>query len=95
MAPKFIRDLVHPYLPNRVLRSSGKNFLQVNRPSTKFYGARSFTVAAATECNRLPQNIRQAESVTIFKSRLKHIFFVIATIADLLKVSSSGSGMFL
>ena len=75
MAPKFISDLVHPYIPKRTLRSSSKNFLQVKSPSTKFYGARSFTVAAITEWNRLPHNIRQAESVTIFKSHLKtHLF---------------------
>ena len=75
MAPKFISDLVTSYVPKRTLRSSSKNFLQVQRPSTKFYGARSFTVAAATEWNRLPDDIRHAKSVTIFKSRLKtHLF---------------------
>ena len=61
-------------MPKRVLRSFGKNFLQVKRPTTKFYGTRFFIVAAATKWNRLPQNI-QSESVTIFKSRLKTYLF--------------------
>ena len=75
MAPVFISDLVNRYVPTRSLRSSSKNLLEVLRPSTKFYGARSYVVAAATEWNCLPSEVRHAETVSIFKSRLKtHLF---------------------
>jgi hypothetical protein len=75
MAPEFICDLIHPYVPSRALRSSCENLLRVTRSSTKFYGERSFAVAAPTLWNRLPTDIRQAPSLSLFKSRLKtHLF---------------------
>ncbi|XP_072037296.1 uncharacterized protein [Amphiura filiformis] len=75
MAPAFICDLVNLYVPTRPLRSSCATRLQLARSNTKFYGDRSFVVAAATLWNRLPADVRQATSLPMFKSRLKtHLF---------------------
>ena len=75
MAPEFIRDLIEEYVPSRALRSSSQNFLRVQRASTKFYGKRSFAVASAVEWNRLPADLRHAQTVSVFKSRLKTLLF--------------------
>ena len=43
--------------------------------STKFYGDRSFRFAAAHLWNSLPNSICQAQSLSIFKSRIKTYLF--------------------
>ena len=45
--------------------------LQVGKSSTKFYGDRSFTFAAANLWNKLPSKIWHAPSLGVFKSKLK------------------------
>ena len=75
MAPAFICDLILPYVPARQLRSSSENFLVASRPKTKFYGERAFVAAAPYLWNRLPEDVRKATTVPMFKSRLKtHLF---------------------
>ena len=75
MAPEFISNLVHLYAPTRALRSSSQYRLIVPSSATKFYGDRSFAHAAASLWNNLPIYIRQASSVSMFKSQLKtHLF---------------------
>ena len=59
MAPDYISSLITKYSPSRCLRSSSEFFLPYPPISkTKFYGARSFTVAAPEVWNSLPANVR-------------------------------------
>jgi len=77
MAPSFICDLITPYVPKRQLRSSSAKLLQTRdiMPKTIFYGNRAFVEAAPYLWNGLPEEVRKASSVSIFKSRLKtHLF---------------------
>ena len=76
-APKYIADLVVPYVPSRANLRSKDQFLLDARIHTKLkkYGDRSFKKAAATLWNSLPIELRMAKTVNQFKSQLKiHLF---------------------
>ena len=71
----FISDLLHVHVPSRTLQSSSECRLEVPRTHTKTYGDRTFAFAAANMWNKLPNNIRQASFISMFKSKLKiHLF---------------------
>ena len=81
---KALHGLAPPYLASSCipkstiqrsgLRSSAEDHLCVPKTKTKF-GERSFNVAGPSAWNSLPDFVRDAESVDIFKSRLKtHLF---------------------
>ena len=75
LAPSYIRDLLHDYIPSRSLRSSDQGLLAVPpvRLSTK--GGRAFEVVAPRLWNSLPQDMREASSVESFRRQLKtHLF---------------------
>jgi hypothetical protein len=76
-APKYLTDLVVPYVPLRDnLRSQDQHLLD-NRAHSKLkkYGDRSFKKGAAVLWNSLPLELRMATSVEKFKSQLKtHLF---------------------
>ena len=75
MAPEFITNLIQRYVPTRSLRSASACRLVVKRTLTKTYGDRSYVSAAANLWNDLPITIRQAPSLSVFKSHLKtHLF---------------------
>ena len=75
MAPGFIANLIQRYVPARALRSASACRLVVKKTSTKTYGDRSYVSAAAKLWNDLPITIRQAPSLSVFKSHLKtHLF---------------------
>ena len=58
-----------------LLRSLSECRLEVSCTCTKAYGDRTFVFAAADMWNKLPKDIRQATSVSMFKSKLKtHLF---------------------
>ena len=69
LAPSYIKDLVQSYLPARDLRSSKKNLLVVPVFNINSYGRRAFSVASPLLWNSLPQHIRDAGSLDIFKRR--------------------------
>ena len=71
-APSYLRELLKEYVPPRTLRSTSKNLLCEPRNNMKTYGDRSFSACAPKLWNQLPDNIRAAGSVAIFK-RQKHI----------------------
>ena len=56
--------------------------LKTPRTRLKFYGDRSFSYAAATLWNGLPNHIRSAPSTEVFKSRLKTYFYMRAYECD-------------
>ncbi|XP_068436667.1 uncharacterized protein [Clinocottus analis] len=74
--PTYIQDMVKPYTPARSLRSASANQLVApslrTRHSTK---SRLFAVLAPRWWNEIPTDIRTAESVYIFRRKLKtHLF---------------------
>ena len=73
-APVYISDLITTYQPSRTLRSASQYLLQEAPAKSKTYG-RSFSVAAPRLWNRLPLAIRNSQTTSQFKSRLKtHLF---------------------
>ena len=76
LAPTYIKDLLKVYHPSRDLRSSKKNLLVVPAFNTNSYGRRAFSVVAPLLWNSLPQHIRDAGSLDIFKRHLKTALFI-------------------
>lgn len=75
LAPLYISELLHLYTPTRSLRSADQLLLHVPKTNHKLRGDCAFAVAAPKVWNDLPQPIKQATSITHFKSLLKtHLF---------------------
>lgn len=74
-APQYIKDLIQEYQPARLLRSSFQDTLHEPKARTARYGDRAFSVYAPKVWNLLPLPIRQSDTITSFKSRLKTHFF--------------------
>ena len=74
-APTYLSDLLVPYIPSRALRSHKEGTLRIPKTKLVTFGDRAFSKAAPLLWNNLPETVRQAPSVGIFKSRLKtHLF---------------------
>ena len=69
------KDLLVSYIPGRYLRSAKKNLLAVPGFKLNSYGRRAFSVAAPLLWNSLPQHVRDAELLDIFKRQLKTVLF--------------------
>ena len=79
MAPRYITDLFQPYTPTRQLRSFSKNWLETpksNLETRKFYGDRSFQVAAPRLWNSLTDDITSIHKLDIFKNKIKTLPFI-------------------
>ena len=76
-APSYITDLIKPYIPGRLLRSSNQFLLSTSKFNLKTYGGRSFTIAAPSVWNALPFELRSYNSLSSFKSKLKTWLFKI------------------
>ena len=73
LAPQYLRDLLPDYTPGRPLRSQSLSLLNIPKYNTK-YGKR-FTYTAPDLWNKLPGNVKYADSVMSFKGLLKtHLF---------------------
>jgi len=72
LAPACIEDLVDSYIPGCYLRSAKKNLLAMSGFKN---GHRAFSVAAPLFWNSLPQHVRDADSLDIFKRQLKTVIF--------------------
>ena len=69
-----INTLITQYQPARPLRSSNKNML-VEPKIEKVPGSRSFHFASPHLWNKLPEDMKQCKTLSIFKKRLKtHLF---------------------
>lgn len=75
MTPKYIADLLQSYSPTRQLRSSSKNLLVTPKSNLKFYGDRSFQVAAPRLWNSLIDDIRSIQNLDVFKNKIKTLLF--------------------
>ena len=76
-APHYLADMCQPVSSvdaRRRLRSAAREDLVIPRSATKF-GALSFTIAAPSEWNRLPQHIRSKQLVNSFKVAFKSYLF--------------------
>ena len=75
-APAYISDLLTPYAPSRLLRSSSDyRVLCIPQTDKKTYGHRTFAYTAATQWNSLPSHLRHSDTVHTFKKALKtHLF---------------------
>lgn len=75
LAPVYLQNLIRDYTPRCCLRSSSKSLLVAPSVSTKSYGSRSFQFSSAILWNGLPIGIKEAQSVTRFKTLLKTYLF--------------------
>lgn len=74
-APAYITELLQTAPNTRNLRSNDQHLLQCPRTSMVSYGDRSFAHVAPSLWNKLPFDIRSADSLDSFKSKLKtHLF---------------------
>ncbi len=72
-APLYLNSLLQTYMPSRSLRSASKRRITVpSQRGTKSL-SQTFSLTVPIWWNDLPNSIRAAESLPIFKKRLKHI----------------------
>ena len=75
LGPSYLSKLLLPYEPSRTLRSSGSRLLVIPKVRTHTHGEASFQFYGPRLWNSLPEDLRAAENVHVFKSRLKtHLF---------------------
>uniref|UniRef100_A0A669CX68 Reverse transcriptase domain-containing protein n=1 Tax=Oreochromis niloticus TaxID=8128 RepID=A0A669CX68_ORENI len=75
LGPSYLSDLLLPYKPLRTLRSSGTGLLIVPKVRTHTHGEAAFQWYGPRLWNSLPEELRAAENVHVFKNRLKtHLF---------------------
>ena len=78
LAPEYINDLLKLYIRTRTLRSSTLGLLRVPPGASRTcsaYGDRAFSIAAPREWNKFPESITKAQSVEVFKNKLKTYLF--------------------
>ncbi len=72
-APLYLNSLLKTYMPSRSLRSASERRITVpSQRGTKSLSL-TFSLTVPIWWNDLPNSIRSAESLPIFKKRLKHI----------------------
>jgi len=75
LGPKYLSNLLMPYIPKRNLRSSDKKLLIEPKFRLQTYGGRAFSVYAPRIWNKLPLSLRNCDKLDTFKSKLKtHLF---------------------
>ena len=76
-SPHYIRTMVESHTPERIGLRSDKIFqlLKVPNHKRKTFAARSYSVAAPMWLNKLPNSIKLAGNIDIFKTKLKTYFF--------------------
>ena len=76
-APVYIKEMLDVHTPIRTLRSQSSLTLVTPRIRTVTYGKRHFNHAAPSLWNALPNNIKEAKTVSTFKKLLKTHFFLV------------------
>ena len=76
LAPAYLSDLIHIYIPSRQLRSSADTrVFRIPSFRTKTFGQRAFSYQAPIIWNQLPYHVRHSPNLSAFKSSLKtHLF---------------------
>ena len=77
MAPIYISELLipKPSCERWTLRSDDQGLLHIPKTNCKTLGDRSFAYAAPQLWNFLPLNVRNCDSISVFKKRLKTFLF--------------------
>ena len=75
MAPDYLAELIHPYQPERGLRSAEQHLLVVPFTRSATVTNRAFGVAGPRLWNELPLQLRSQTCLTGFKSKLKTYLF--------------------
>ena len=71
----YIQDLIIRYLPSSSFESSFTLSLNPVSFNLNTYGSRAFSVSAPELWNKLPDDIRSCENLSLFKHKLKtHLF---------------------
>ena len=78
LAPTYLQELFVPYTPTRLLRSQGQGLLTIPRFKRQTVGGRAFATQGASLWNELPPDLRNEQSLNVFKSKLKTFYFKIA-----------------
>uniref|UniRef100_A0A8C6PAU3 Reverse transcriptase domain-containing protein n=1 Tax=Nothobranchius furzeri TaxID=105023 RepID=A0A8C6PAU3_NOTFU len=76
LAPRYLADLIHPYVPARNLRSAQQGLLVIPKHRLQSRGGRVFSVLGPRLWNELPTWVKQATTLCKFKSQLKTHFFL-------------------
>ncbi|XP_070840477.1 uncharacterized protein, partial [Chaetodon trifascialis] len=74
-APSYLKELIVPYCPTRTLRSQNAGLLMVPKVSKSRTGVRAFSYQSPLLWNHLPVFVREADTVSTFKSRPKTFLF--------------------
>ena len=75
LGPSYLSKLLLPYEPSRTLRSSGSRLLVIPKVRTHTHSEAYFQFYGPRLRDSLPEDLRAAENVHVFKSRLKtHLF---------------------
>ena len=75
LAPLYLSDLLEAYTPVRALRSADLFLLTPLPTKKRTRGDRAFAAAAPALWNNLPLPIRSAQTIGVFRSKLKtHLF---------------------
>ncbi|MBN3321230.1 H2B1 protein, partial [Atractosteus spatula] len=77
-APVYLMELINVYHPRHLLRLQNAGFLHIPRINKKTVGGKTFSYRAPSLRNCLPPHIQDAESISVFKSRLKTYYFSLA-----------------
>ncbi|KAF4075788.1 hypothetical protein AMELA_G00222680 [Ameiurus melas] len=75
LAPQYLSDLLVLYDPPRLLRSKDAGYLILPRIVKSTAGGRAFAYRAPQLWNSLPISVRDSDTVSVFKSRLKTYLF--------------------
>ena len=78
LGPDYLSGLLLTYEPSRMLRSSGNMLLITPKVLTKTFGEAAFYHYGPRLWNSLPEDLRKAENVDTFKSKLKTYLFSLA-----------------
>ena len=76
--PSYMKEMITTHMPPRSLRSANKSLLHKPIPKLKHYGERAFTFVGPNLWNSLPDDLKSAPSLQIFKSKLKTYLFRLA-----------------
>ena len=75
LSPAYLSSLLQEYHPPRSLRSSSKSLLTVSSMNSVTHGQRAFSFCAPRLRNTLPDSLKNAASLSSFKSALKTFLF--------------------
>ena len=75
IAPSYMCELVSEYIPTRDLRSRYKKLMNTKKGKYVRFGSRAFSNAAPYLWKSLPQSLRNATTLTQFKTGLKTYLF--------------------